>query len=172
MALSRVHFPMRLGTFMADVDFDLLRKMPVFGGLSDTTLQLICGQSQSVDLPAGAYFFHEGDRARSLFVIQQGSVEIERCWQGGKIVLGHLKRGDCFGEMALIDLRPRSASVRAIEDCRTLEITAMSLHNLYRQELEQYAIIMLNMGREVSRRLRVADDRLFELEQRMPILSL
>lgn len=157
---------------MADVDFDLLRKMPVFGGLNDATLRLISEQSQASEMAAGEYFFHEGDRARSLFVLQQGKVEIERCWQGGRVILGSLKRGDCFGEMALIDMRPRSASVRVVEDCRAIEISAMSLHNLYRQELEQYAIIMLNLGREVSRRLRAAGDRLFELEQRMPILSL
>lgn len=157
---------------MSDANFDLLRKMPIFGGLNDSTLQLICEQSQAVHVATGETFFREGDRARSLFVLQSGSVQIERCWQGGKVVLGTLKRGDCFGEMALIDLRPRSASVRATDDCAALEITALALHNLYRQELEQYAIIMLNMGREVSRRLRSADDRLFELEQRMPALSL
>lgn len=150
---------------MSEEYFKILRRMPVFGGLNNNALQLILDKSKIVDVAAGEYFFREGEDAESLFVLLQGSVVVERSWQGGTLVLQHLHHGDCIGEMALIDLMPRSASVRAEVDCRAIEITLKSLHELYKQELEQYAIIMMNMGREVSRRLRITDDRLFALEQ-------
>jgi CRP/FNR family cyclic AMP-dependent transcriptional regulator len=155
---------------MSEAHFNLLRNMPVFGALNNDTLQLICDESDVIEVTAGDYFFRQGDRANSLFVLQQGVVVVERLWNDTTIVLGRLQRGDCIGEMSLIDLMPRSASVRAEEDCQAIEITLSSLHKLYQQELEQYAIIMMNMGREVSRRLRVADDRLFALEQKTPEL--
>ena len=79
--------------------------------------------------------------------------------------LSRLQRGDCVGEMAVLDLMPRSAAARADRRCVALEITRRCLAELYQRDPEQYAIIMMNMGREVSRRLRKADDRLFELEQ-------
>ena len=72
--------------------------------------------------------------------------------------------------MSLIDMQPRSASVRALEACEALEISIPSLHQLYKVDVEQYAMIMMNMGREVSRRLRKADERLFQLESKLPEL--
>lgn len=155
---------------MSDQSFALLRKMPIFGGLSNAALQLIqerCGTTSFVE---GEYLFHQGDAAKSLFVLEEGVVAVEKVWREESIELGRLSRGDCIGEMSLIDMQPRSASVKATEDCRAIEITLSSLHQLYRQDLEQYAMIMMNMGREVSRRLRKADERLFELEQRWPEL--
>ena len=76
--------------------------------------------------------------------------------------------GDCIGEMAIIDLQSRSASVRAVADCLAIEITRVTLNKLYQTDLEQFAIIMMNMGREVSRRLRIASDRLFTIDQTVP----
>ena len=150
---------------MSEAHFDLLRKMPIFGGLSDAALKLILEDAKVVDVAAGEYFFREGDAARSLFVLHAGTVAIERLWKDEPVILGRLKHGDCIGEMSLIDMMPRSASVRAEEDCRSIEIGFSSLFKLYKRELEQYTMIIMNMGREVSRRLRRADDRLFELKQ-------
>jgi len=63
---------------------------------------------------------------------------------------------------------PRSASVRAIDDCRAIQLSAASLYQVYEKDLEQFAMIQMNMGREVSRRLREADERLFRAKMGMP----
>jgi CRP-like cAMP-binding protein len=65
--------------------------------------------------------------------------------------------------MAVMDLSPRSASVRAVEDCTAIRVSAANLYRLYEQDPKQFALIQMNMGREVTRRLREADDRLFEV---------
>ncbi len=147
--------------------FDLLRRMPVFGGLNDDSLNLIVNRSSEISVPAGAYFFREGEGANSFYVLQEGTAIVERTCGQSTLELGRFKRGDCIGEMAIIDLMPRSASVRAEVDCQALELALRSLHELYKQDLEQYAIIMMNMGREVSRRLRRADDQIMLLEQKL-----
>jgi CRP/FNR family cyclic AMP-dependent transcriptional regulator len=135
--------------------------MPIFGGIRSDVLQLLhrcCGE---VDVPGGDYFFREGDGAESLFVLEQGRVAIIKQWAGQDHVLAYMRPGDCFGEMALMDLFPRSASAQAAEDCRALELRTNSLLELYEKDLEQFALIQMNLGREVSRRLRLADERLF-----------
>jgi len=66
--------------------------------------------------------------------------------------------------MALMDLLPRSASVQAIEDCTAIEVRPEHLHRLFECDVEQFALIQMNMGREVSRRLRVTDELLFHAE--------
>lgn len=150
---------------MGEVELrSLLRQMPVFGGLNDATLQFLIERSEEVNLSAGEFFFLEGDAAKSFYVMRRGSIQVEKNWQGQVIPLGQLGAGDCVGEMAIIDLQARSASVRCEVDCCAIEISRASLHQLYRHDLEQYAIIMMNMGREVSRRLRTATERLFEIE--------
>ncbi len=63
--------------------------------------------------------------------------------------------------MAVMDHCARSASVRAVEDCAAICISAANLYQVYARDLKQFALIQMNMGREVSRRLREADNRLF-----------
>ncbi|MCR9295560.1 MAG: cyclic nucleotide-binding domain-containing protein [bacterium] len=153
---------------MLNDDVELLRKMAVFGGMNRPALELVLGAGRELQQPSGTYFFREGDPGESLFILRSGNVAIERLWQEQVIPLGELHAGDCFGEMSLIDLMPRSASVRAAMDCLALEIPQRCLYRLYQHDLEQYAIFMMNMGREVSRRLRIADERLFALEKQLP----
>ena len=148
--------------------FQILRRMPVFGGLTDASLELLTGHACRVQCGENEYFFREQDKGDSMYILLSGSVIVERIWNGANVTLGKLGTGDCFGEMSLIDLMPRSASVRADSQCEALEIPQRCLYHLYKQDLEQYAILMMNMGREVSRRLRVTDQRLFELEQQLP----
>ena len=65
------------------------------------------------------------------------------------------------GGLALMDLGTRSASVVAEEDCRAIEIGAADLLQLYEHDVEQFALVQMNIGREVCRRLRAIDERLF-----------
>ncbi len=58
----------------------------------------------------------------------------------------------------------RSASIHATQDCAAIELSIESLHELYQHDLEQFTIIQMNMSREVCRRLRKADDLLFQVQ--------
>lgn len=134
--------------------------MPVFGGLSEATLRLLLDATQEVHVREGEAFFREGDRGEELFVLESGRVAVRRHTATGELAMRMLGPGDCFGEMALLDLAPRSASVVALQDCRALKLPIARLHRLYEEDLEQFALIQMNMARELSRRLRLAMDRL------------
>jgi CRP-like cAMP-binding protein len=149
----------------SEMSIQLLRKMPIFGGLTDQALQLIVDQAELISLKEQEYLFRERDSGKSLYALIEGVVQIEKACKQGTIIVGELQAGDCIGEMALIDFQPRSASVRAKTDCRALQIPALSLRVLLKHDIEQYLMIMMNMGREVSRRLRKADERLIALEE-------
>jgi CRP-like cAMP-binding protein len=66
--------------------------------------------------------------------------------------------------MSIMDLRHRSASVVATAPCRAIELSGAHLMEVYRRDIEQFALIQMNMGREVSRRLREADERIFQVK--------
>lgn len=150
---------------------ELLQGMPIFGAIREETLAFLLGMSSTVTVAAGETFFREDDEAQSMFVLEEGKAAVVKHWQGHQYVLSHLKRGDCFGEMSLMDLRHRSATIVAVEACRAIELSGASLLALYEKDLEQFTVIQMNMGREVSRRLRDADERLFHARIGVTVLT-
>ena len=153
---------------MQQARIELLQRMPIFGGVRANVLQFLLDLCPVESVPANAFFFREGDQADSMFVLKSGQVAVLKSWEGQDYALQTLKQGDCFGEMAVMDLRPRSASVRALEDCTAIRISAAHLHKVYSHDLKQFALIQMNMGREVCRRLRELDDRLFSIKMETP----
>lgn len=141
-----------------------LRNIGLFGALSDEVLEYLSQQLTVEMPPVGATLFREGDDANAMFVVISGEVEVlkksKRAVESRVAVLGP---GDWFGEMSIVDIQPRSATVRALAPSRLLRVSSADLDALYRHDLRSYAIIILNLARELSRRLRVADGILADL---------
>lgn len=141
-----------------------LREIGLFGGLGDEVLQDLSSSLTLVELTPGSVVFREGDSGREMFVLLDGEMEVlkqsKRKHETRVAVLGP---GDWFGEMSILDVLPRSATVRALAPSRLLRITAHDLDSLYRRDLRSYSLLVLNVAREMSRRLRVCDNLLAEL---------
>jgi CRP-like cAMP-binding protein len=148
---------------MDDPRVRALQAMPIFGGLQAGSLAILLERARRIEVPRDEFFFHEGDPGTSTFVLQQGSVMVLKRWEGQEHVLRNLAEGDCFGEVALLDFGPRSASVLAEADCTALELDAKDLLAIAKASPSEYALIYMNIGRELSRRLRSADEILFQL---------
>ncbi len=153
---------------MLEARIGLLQNMPIFGGIRAETLAFLLGFCPVVTVPAGQYFFREHEPGDSLFVLEAGEAAVLKSWQGQEHIIQNLKAGDCFGEMAVMDHCERSASVRASGDCSSIRISSADLYRIYGQDLKQFALIQMNMGREVCRRLRDANSRLFSVTMGMP----
>jgi CRP/FNR family transcriptional regulator, cyclic AMP receptor protein len=137
---------------------DELRQVGLFGALSDEMLAFLATRLVILTPEPGAMVFKEGDPARDLFVVMSGEMEVlKRSQSSVDARVALLGPGDWFGEMSILDVQPRSASVRVLAPSRLLKIGASDLDALYRHDVRGYAIIVLNIARELSRRLRVAD---------------
>lgn len=147
---------------MAPASLELLQQMPIFGGVKPPALEVLLGSGRRVEVPAGSYFFREQEPAQGLYVLEAGRVVVVKQWRNQSMQLRVLEPGDCFGEMALLDLFPRSASVRALDASRAFEITAADLLRLFEHDMEQFALVQMNIAREMCRRLRETDEMLFE----------
>ena len=135
-----------------------LREIGLFGALSDEVLHDLATALPVELIPPGDAVFREGDQAREMFVVLGGECEVlKRGKRGGEARVALLGTGDWFGEMSILDVQPRSASVIAVAPTRLLRITSEALDALYRRDLKSYSLIVLNISRELSRRLRVAD---------------
>ncbi|MAG29469.1 MAG: cyclic nucleotide-binding protein [Deltaproteobacteria bacterium] len=138
-----------------------LQRTPMFGAVSDQTLEFLLDRVDRREVKAGDYFFREGETGNSAYLLESGEASVLKDWCGQVHRLRGLSTGDCFGEVALLDLGKRSASIRADVDSDAIEIRAKDLHALVKRDPEQFALIYMNLGRELSRRLREADERLF-----------
>ena len=143
-------------------DLEALQNLPIFGTLTKETIGFLLSRCQRVSVPAGQPFFEQQEMGDAVFVLRKGRVAVERTLDDQCLVLAELSPGDCFGEMALIGCMPRTATVRAVEDCEALELEYGALLELSRRELEQFTLIQMNLAREVARRLAAADRALFE----------
>jgi CRP/FNR family transcriptional regulator, cyclic AMP receptor protein len=145
-----------------------LREIGLFGGLSDEVLQGFSTGLEQLVLEPGAVVFREGEMGRELFVVLDGEIEVlKHSRKQHETRVAILGPGDWFGEMSILDVLPRSATVRAIAPTHLLRVTAQELDALYRKDLKSYSLLILNIAREISRRLRVADGLLAELVANM-----
>ncbi len=135
-----------------------LREIGLFGALGDEALQHLASNLKILHRGADEIIFREGDQAREFYVLLRGEVEVFKVLKrGAEARLATLSPGHWFGEMSVLDVQPRSAGVRALEPCRLLVVTARDLDALYRRDLKSYTLLVLNVARELARRLRLVD---------------
>lgn len=135
-----------------------LKGVALFAGLPDEVFAHLATTLVPKRLAPGSVVFREGDAARALFVLLDGELEVtKQSRRGTEARVAILGPNDTFGEMSLLDMQPRSATVRTLSPVRVVEFGADALDELYRKDVRAYALLVLNLARDLSRRLRVAD---------------
>lgn len=141
-------------------EVEQLREVGLFGGLNDAAVESLAGAHEILDVPTGEAVFREGEPGREMFVVLEGEIELVKAVAGGISHVASVAKNDWFGEMSMLDFLPRSATARVVSRARLLRLTAHDLDSLYRRDLKAYTLLVLNIAREVSRRLRTADSEL------------
>ena len=146
-----------------------LQSHALFGGIPDESMPAILAKLRRESHTTGEVIVREGDRPDRMHFILSGSAEVfidatpDVPDDGEFEALRVLRPGDTFGEMGLIDTQPRAASVRALEPIETLSLSGPDLNRLYKEDAHVFTMIVLNLARELSRRLRVTNRRLAEI---------
>ena len=130
------------------VTSEWLRKVPLFSACSTRELRAIAGVVKDVSHPKGTVIATEGDPGVGLFVIVDGEAEVTI---GGKR-MAILRRGDFFGEIALLDGGPRSATVTSRSDLRLIGLTEW----VFRGLLQEHPSIAVKTLESMAGRLRAA----------------
>jgi CRP-like cAMP-binding protein/anti-anti-sigma regulatory factor len=115
--------------------------------------------------PKGALIFHQGDSGTDMFIVTKGSASAYLHQPAGRdIRLVTFAPGTVFGELAILDAGPRSASIVADEDFVALALSQAQFAALSKDAPTIAIKLLANLGRELSRRLRRADRMIDELE--------
>ncbi len=145
------------------VDATLLPKVALLGGLSGEQLALVTELLDARLYEPGGTVVEEGTSGRELFVIEEGTAEIvKRAPDGRETKIAQLDAGACFGEMALVGIMRRSATVRARSALRVLVLPYAKIARLAAEHPPTFAILLMNLARELCRRLQQADALLGE----------
>ena len=139
------------------VSGEFLARIPIFGGLPPEALDRIIEAGSVIELAPDTQLIAEGELAKCMFVVWEGELEIRKRGTGGDIRLAVLRPGDCVGEMSLIDIQPRSATVRTLNPAVVFRLDHAEIAKLYRSHSDVYLMLVMNIAREISRRLRRAD---------------
>ena len=136
---------------------EALRAIPLFHTLGDRALQEIADLLIDRKFPKNATIFEEGVGGDYMYVIQEGQVKVTKMSEDGREkILEILGPGDFFGEMALLDREPRSASVKTTLHCVLLALSRKDFVALLRRNPD----IAMELIRVLSRRLREADEQI------------
>lgn len=143
--------------------FELMERIPIFSALTPRTRGFLLAGAQRIHLDTNGTFFVQGEPGDGVFILESGSVEVIKRHEQGLIRLRTLRKGDCFGEIALLAMLPRTATVRAREPSSAIWIKSNCFQKLCAEDLEQFTILMMNLSREVCRRLQSTDEMLFRI---------
>lgn len=140
------------------VDRSFLQSHALFGGISDSDIAIVEAQLKQEQFASGDYLFRQGEPGDRLLLICRGSVEVlDEEGHATPVQLAVRGVGNSIGEMALIDIQSRSASVRALESVSAVSLSCQSLLSIYQSTPELFTQIIVNIAREISRRLRCMD---------------
>ena len=135
----------------------LLRNVRVFAGLSEEDLTAIAEVSVSRRFDTGEVVFREGDGGDTCYIVQSGLARAVRQHSDGRsITLAHFGAGDIFGELAMFDEEPRSATIDVIEEVEVVAIPGRDMQRLMREHPE----IAVKLNTALAQRLRATNERL------------
>jgi HD-GYP domain-containing protein (c-di-GMP phosphodiesterase class II) len=131
-----------------------LSRVEMLSALPPEALADLSQRARRRQFRSGEIVFNEGDVGTSLFVVRRGQLKVVRPTYDDRLVLARLEPGQAFGELAVLNATPRTASVIAIEDCETIEIDKSDLDIV----LDRYALATRRMLGALANSLTLAKE--------------
>jgi CRP-like cAMP-binding protein len=150
-------------------NIDLIRQVSLFKNLDDADLQKLAAIATEQSFSAGSQIFAEKSTGASFYIIRYGSVRLIKQGEKEDKTVTFMGPGQHFGEMALIDDEPRSATVEAVENTETICIKRDDLENLLAQDSKLGFAVYIRFAKYLCLRLRATNDEVRLLRERSKI---
>jgi len=136
----------------------ILNKITIFAGLSDSQLNKLFKLLSSVSYKANETVFEQGDEPGHIYIVKKGSVKLVIWEEQIPLELMVFEEGHCFGEASVIGIQRHQGTVIAITNTELIVLSRKALMSIYDSDKELFSILILNIAREVCRRLYASDD--------------
>jgi CRP-like cAMP-binding protein len=137
-----------------------LKRIEIFEGLSVSQLAAVAAVAEEIDFSQDRIIIHEGAPGDTLYLVLEGQVAVTKRQGNDEVELDRIGAGDYFGEMALFEEIPRTASIRTLRPCRMLTIHKHAFTEMVRE----YPQIALEICKVLSKRLRRLHDKITQRE--------
>jgi CRP-like cAMP-binding protein len=137
-----------------------LQRYSLFGGLLAEQIDQIRPLMEQETYQSGDDIILEGSPNDKIRFILDGKAEVLK----GKTSLFEFGEGDAFGEMEVLDVMPSAATIRALSDTRVISISNRALREIYKVDIKTFALLIMNLARDLSRRLRNMDEKATHFE--------
>ena len=144
----------------------IISKLRIFGGATDAQLAAIFRRLELWNLRAGDVVFHKGDEPMHIYIVKSGKIDLQLAEDDVIIHKHELQVGECFGEASLVSMHKHTATAIAAADGEILVLSRNALIELKHEDIALFALLMMNLARELARRLRITDQMLLEATAR------
>lgn len=145
-----------------NLGWDHLKELATLGALSEEAIDFLLAEGEIMALKQGDVVFRFGDPGDAFHVILQGALSFYRPGQEGKVHIRDYEQGQEIGFVAMVALHQRVGDCVAREDSLVLRLSSSGFHKLHQEMPKAFGVLLLNLSREVARRLKESDDKLAE----------
>jgi CRP-like cAMP-binding protein len=133
-----------------------LQKYTLFNGLTEEQISGILPLMQQEEFGPDETIIAEGKANDKIFFLVEGQVAVIK----KEIILARFSEGEAFGEMEVLDIMPAVASIKSLSPVKILSISNKSMRDIYKMDIKAFSLIVMNLARNLSRRLRKMDEML------------
>jgi len=151
---------MKLSCPIADIEsvVPILSEIALFGGFSDAQLHQIFKYVEECVFKQGETIFQKGDDPSHIYIVKEGKIDLLITELNVVLRKKTLTTGDCFGEASLMGMRKHTATAVAVEDSGVLVLSWQALLRLRKEDSQLFSLLMMNIARELARRLELTDE--------------
>jgi len=135
------------------IDSSVLSKYSLFDGLEKEQIDNVLSLMEEESFEAGTDIITEGSQNCKIFFILEGRVAVVK----NDIILQEIDVGAFFGEMEVLDVHHSAATVKTLASTRVIVLSIDALGEIYDSDLKTYSFIIMNLARDLSRKLRRLD---------------
>ena len=137
---------------------DILFKISFLGGISGTELDLMLGYFEEITFKTGDVISKNGDHSSHIFIIRSGRVELRIVDENHDIRKREFTVGDHFGEVSMLSMINDTATFLALDDCECIAFPRKSLMRLKNENADLFSRLLLNLARDLARKLQYSAD--------------
>jgi CRP-like cAMP-binding protein len=134
---------------------ETLQKYPLFGGLMEDQIKTIFPLMHHETFNPDETIIAEGNSNDKIYFLIEGQVIVSK----GDVELTRFNEGDAFGEMEVIDVMPSIASIKSLTRVSAISFSNKALREIYKLDIKIFSLIIMNLARELVRRLRIMDEK-------------
>ena len=141
----------------------IISQLRIFGGMTDAQRVTMFRCLELWPLQEGDFIFHKGDEPSGIYIVKSGKIDLQLMENDVLIHKHELKVGECLGEASFMSMHRHTTTAIATEKSEIIVLSRHALLQLKQEDIGLFALLMMNLARELARRLYLTDQMLLDL---------